>query len=101
MIYVFDLDGTLCETSGRDYDHARPIQSRIDAVNRLAKEGHTIVIDTARGTMTGEPWGARTLAQLQEWGVDFDKLIVGRKAYGDWYVDDKAISAEGFFACES
>jgi hypothetical protein len=98
MTYVFDLDGTLCHTRGRDYTKAIPIVDRIAAVNRLSDEGHVIVIETARGTGTGTPWGAYTVQQLLHWGVRFDQLRVGTKAFGDLYVDDKGINAEAFFA---
>ena len=45
MIYCFDLDGTLCHTEGSDYPRAIPMQERIDAVNELYENGHTIYID--------------------------------------------------------
>lgn len=101
MIYVFDLDGTLCATKGRMYHEAEPIPQRIDAVNALFDEGHIIFIDTARGSMTGEDWYELTEQQLEAWGVKFHELRVGQKLYADCYVDDKAASADEFFACES
>ena len=44
MIYVFDLDGTICLTEGRDYAEAVPLAERIAAVNALFDAGHTIII---------------------------------------------------------
>ena len=43
MIYCFDLDDTLCRTEGMDYENAKPIQKRLDRVNKLYDEGHTII----------------------------------------------------------
>ena len=101
MIYVFDLDGTLCATKGRDYPNSVPIDSRIAAVNRLHDEGHVILIDTARGSLTGENWRGLTELQLRRWGVKYHELRVGKKLYADLYIDDKGVTAEEFFACES
>ena len=52
MRYVVDIDGTICtpgKTEETRYTEALPIQSRIDKINRLYDEGHTIVYLTARG----------------------------------------------------
>src|SRR5436305_2105437 len=42
----FDLDGTLCSATARDYEQAEPFPWAIARVNRLAREGHTIIIMT-------------------------------------------------------
>ncbi|MBV9818689.1 MAG: hypothetical protein JOZ07_10100 [Solirubrobacterales bacterium] len=52
----FDLDGTLCTNTGGDHDGAEPFPWAIARVNRLAAEGHRIVVFTARGTATGIDW---------------------------------------------
>ena len=96
MIYCFDLDGTLCHTDGLDYARARPIPDRVDAVNSLRASGHIVIIDTARGSGTGEDWTERTAEQLRSWGLSYDTLRCGRKAFADVYVDDRAISAESY-----
>ena len=50
MIYVFDLDGTLCtHVEDGDYRKAKPIKERIKKVNKLSKEGHNIVLYTEIG----------------------------------------------------
>ena len=98
MIYVFDLDGTLCYTSGRDYAQSVPIPAWIAIVNALYDEGHTIIIDSARGSVTGEDWVMRTRDQLKAWGLKYTTFQAGVKPYGDWYIDDKAIPAWQFFA---
>jgi hypothetical protein len=46
-IYCFDLDNTLCITEGNIYEEAKPISNRIEYVNQLYAEGHTIIIETA------------------------------------------------------
>jgi trehalose-6-phosphatase len=96
-IYVFDLDGTLCHTIGRDYAGATPYPERIAVVNRLFDTGARIIIDSARGSLTGEDWFPQTDAQLIEWGVRYHLLRTGVKFYGDVYIDDKGISDKEFF----
>ena len=93
MIYCFDLDGTLCETKAGDYGAATPRLDRIHRVRALARAGHTIVVNTARGSM----WHDFTARQLHEWAVPHHVLVCGAKPYADVYVDDRAQNAEAFF----
>ena len=97
MIYVFDLDNTLCETNGSDYVDAKPIQDRIDKVNSLWDEGHTIIIETARGCISGKNWFYLTVDQLKSWGLKFHTLRTGVKFSGDVFVDDRGVNSEDFF----
>ena len=52
-IYVVDLDGTLCHTEsnpdghGMKYYEATPYPDRIEKINKLWEEGHTIIIESA------------------------------------------------------
>ena len=48
LTYVFDIDGTIC-TFLMETMKAKPLQVRIDEVNRLYDKGHTIYFHTARG----------------------------------------------------
>lgn len=97
-IYIFDLDGTLCTYDPAvDVYHAEPLKDRITRVNRLYEQGHTILIDTARGTMTKKEHQDRTEAQLKEWGVKYHKVRTGVKFYGDKYIDDRGINDKDFF----
>ena len=105
-VYVFDLDGTLCNTPdglgpdgklGPQYCDASPLLERIAIVNQLYEQGHSIIIDTARGSASGKSWFYFTLNQLKEWGVKFHHLRVGEKLIGDFYIDDKAFSDKEFF----
>jgi mannose-6-phosphate isomerase-like protein (cupin superfamily) len=91
MRYFIDLDNTLCQTTHSDYINSRPIQIRIDRVNRLKKEGHFIAIWTARGSTSGIDHRELTVQQLAEWGVQYDELIMGKPNY-DVYIDDKSFN---------
>lgn len=93
MIYIFDLDGTLCETEDGDYKRAVPYRERIAEVNRLSAEGHTVFVSTARSAH----WKELTRRQLLEWGVMHNGFSVGDKPFGHIYVDDRAINARDFF----
>ena len=102
MIYVVDLDHTLCDTvQGPDgrwkYYEATPIQSRIDVVNKLWEDGNTIIIETARGCRTKINHYEETFNQLSSWGLKFHTLRTGVKFGADVYIDDKAINSEVFF----
>ncbi len=95
MVYCFDLDGTLCsQTHDKKYMEAVPFSKAIEAVNKLFDQGHTIIIDTARGSTSGFDWSSMTENQLKSWGLKYHKLIVGKKIHADIFIDDKAISAE-------
>lgn len=99
MTYCFDLDGTLC--TGEVYAEARPIEANIAIVNRLYDAGHTIVIDTARGSVARtrlEEYRAVTIRQLAAWGVRYHELRVGQKVAADVYVDDRGRAAADFFS---
>ena len=67
--YCFDLDGTLCTLTDGDYEKAEPIIDRIQKVNKLYDEKNTIIINTARGFVTGTNWEEVTKKQLSDWNV--------------------------------
>lgn len=95
MIYCFDLDDTLCTTNGMDYASAAPMLMRIERVNQLFGQGHTIKVFTARGSETGIDWRGVTEQQLSLWGLKYHILILGKPA-ADIYVDDKACHERDF-----
>lgn len=98
MIYVFDIDGTICTlVENANYQNAKPLESRISKINDLYKKGNTIKLFTARGTQTGIDWTEITKLQLKNWAVKYHELIMNKKPHGDLYIDDKAINAESFF----
>tara|TARA_Y100000034_G_scaffold110776_1_gene143235 strand:- start:3776 stop:4093 length:318 start_codon:yes stop_codon:yes gene_type:complete len=96
--YCFDLDGTLCSThSDNEYSRAEPFEHRIDEVNKLYDAGHTIIVDTARGSKTGKNWWLITRKQLDLWGLKYHQLRVGRKIAANYYIDDRSIDPDKFF----
>lgn len=95
-IYVFDIDNTICtETKGK-YKRALPLINRIQKINKLYDEEHTIILFTARGGSTGIDWSKLTKEQLKRWGVKYHQLIFGKLNYDKW-IDDKAENANDFF----
>ena len=105
MTYVFDIDGTICtKVNDGDYTNAEPITDRIEVVNRLYDQGNTIIFQTARGmgrsgnsqAFAWDFFGNKTKSQLEEWGVKFHSLFMGKPA-GDLYIDDKGITDFDFF----
>jgi hypothetical protein len=102
--YVIDIDGTLCTQTQSQYLLATPYLSRISRVNELYREGHTIIVFTARGmgssggnsTTAEKKWRLTTEQQLSDWGLKYHELIFGKPA-GDHYVDDKALDISDFF----
>lgn len=99
-VYVFDLDGTLCEPAETMQlqvdpivvEKTRPYLPRIGVLRRLKAEGHIILIYTARATNQYIP----TLRWLAQHDVPHDGLICGKPS-GDIYVDDKGVTADDFF----
>ena len=49
MTYVFDIDGTICSLTPSKYEEAEPFPERIEKINSLYDQGHTIIFQTARG----------------------------------------------------
>jgi len=104
--YVVDIDGTICDwEAGRDYTLASPFLDRIQAINKLYDEGHTIKYYTARGMgryagrsdKAIESFYAITESQLDRWGCKYHQLILGKPS-GDHYIDDKGVDVNEFFA---
>ena len=102
-IYVVDLDGTLCHTEsnpdghGMKYYEATPYPDRIEKINKLWEEGHTIIIETARGCGSKINHYEDTFNQLRSLGLKFTSLRTGVKFGGDFFIDDKGINSEDFF----
>ncbi len=111
MKYIFDIDGTLChspkspETGLPDYNLSTPIVKRIQKVNSLYEDGHTIILFTARGMgrhnnnpiLAIQEFYEITANQMKKWGVKYHNLVLG-KPNGDFYIDDKGVKDEDFFA---
>lgn len=107
MIYIFDIDGTICSNTSSDYSIAEPYYNRIEAINLLKRAGNKIIFFTARGMGRNngnidsayQEFYHLTSAQLISWGVEFDQILMG-KPQGDIFVDDKAITDIDFFNIE-
>ena len=98
MIYVFDIDGTLCSlVKNAEYTKAQPLKERIKKVNDLYNEGHYIKLYTARGSSTGINWEETTKKQLEKWNLKYHELLMNCKPHGDLFIDDKAVNADLFF----
>ena len=110
MRYCIDIDGTICTpTVGRDYHKAEPWQDRIKVLNKLYDEGNYIIYFTARamGRFADLPHSVAsvkakevlfdlTKQQLDDWGVKYHELIMG-KPHADFFIDDKGVKDEDFF----
>lgn len=94
-IFCFDIDDTICYTSGTDYSNSIPMQNRIKRINELYDSGSIIKFYTARGSKTGINWREITAKQLQSWGVKYHELHMG-KPFADIYIDDKAVKDSDF-----
>lgn len=105
---AFDLDDVLCTRPNNvehlgpsKYNHCIPIQDNINLLNKYYTQGYYIVIYTARGmtqyngnvTLIYTHLYNDTITQLNEWGVNFHKLVMGKIHY-DILIDDKALNSE-------
>lgn len=101
MRFVLDLDNTLVNTNGSDYENSTPIPEAIEKVRKYHNRGDHIIIMTARGSGSKKDWREFTANQLKEFGIPYDQLIVGLKPGGvDVFIDDKAINALDWLADE-
>lgn len=96
MIYFVDIDGTICTDTKGKYKEAKPLESKINAVNKLYDENHTIIYWTSRGMTqakgdahkANELYYEYTRDQLKKWGAKYHDLRMG-KPYYDVFFDDK------------
>jgi len=105
MVYVVDIDGTIC-TLSKDltYTDSKPLKERIEKLNKLHDEGHTIIYHTARGmgrnnnirSLAEAKFYLFTVKQLKGWGCKYHRIFLGKPA-GDIYIDDKAMKDGEFF----
>jgi len=105
-VIAFDLDDVLCYRNCNDggpvgkFAHSKPKKDMIKVVNECYDSGAEIVIYTARG-MTS--FGGNhhniyynlfdlTKTQLDNWGVKYHKLVMGKLHY-DILIDDRAVNS--------
>lgn len=106
-IIAFDLDDVICtrprhyESLGIDkYKYCVPIADMIKVVNDSYEMGYIVKIYTARGMSvfggdTHKIYSSLyqlTLAQLEDWGVKFHELVMGKLHY-DILIDDKSVNS--------
>lgn len=99
--FVFDLDNTLVTfpTIAGDYTSVKPISKTINYLRNLKKEGHHIIIYTARRMRThGGNVGAIiadigeiTMNTLKKFDIPYNELFFG-KPYAHFYIDDLMIN---------
>ena len=101
MRICFDLDNTLVtypEIPG-NYSTVKPIQKMIDLLNYFKKNGHEIIIYTARRMETHKSNIGKvmkdiafvTFSTLDNFGIQYDEIIFG-KPIADIYIDDRALN---------
>ena len=97
----FDLDNTLVTypTIAGDYTTVKPINRNIMLLKNMKKEGHEIIIYTARRMKTHngnvgkviKDIARNTIDTLDKFNIEYDELIFG-KPIADIYIDDRAIN---------
>lgn len=97
MIYIVDIDNTICYTTQSDYINSKPFYDRIAKINQLYDDGHIIIYWTARGATSGKDWTSLTVSQLDLWGCKRHSVMMGKPHYDHW-IDDKCINSENFFS---
>ena len=108
-VIVMDLDGTICfpnlseKSSEKRYGEAIPNQPVINKMKALSDDGWKFVILTARRMVTHNgdiskiiyDVGKITSDWLEKYEVPYEHIQWG-KPYAAYYVDDKALTLEGF-----
>lgn len=89
MIYYVDIDGTIANTIGSDYNNSQPINENIKKINKLYDEGNEIVYWSARGGKSRINWYSFTKDQLDKWGCKYHRLSLEKPSF-DLLIDDKS-----------
>jgi len=90
-LLAVDLDGTLCEGEFWGKGEPKPKQDMINKIEKLYKQGHHIIIYTARR----RNYYQETEAWLIKNKVWYHALSM-EKMGADLYIDDKSITPEEF-----
>jgi|YNPNPStandDraft_1061719.scaffolds.fasta_scaffold02511_12 uncharacterized HAD superfamily protein len=92
MIYVFDIDGTICsQESPENYQNAKPIWPMIKRINQLYNAGHIIYFYTSRHMLKER----LTKEWLKKHKVKYHHIFFGKPA-GDLYIDDRSMKPDEF-----
>ncbi len=105
MRIVIDLDGTICpiRESHQKYSDLLPLDNAVEKITELKKDGHYIIISTARNMATCESnvgrvmknVGKITLDWLEKYNIPYDEIFFG-KQNADVYIDDRALRFESW-----
>ncbi|WP_162805685.1 cytidylyltransferase domain-containing protein [Sporosarcina sp. PTS2304] len=95
--FVIDIDGVVASfVDSLDYVQAKPNRKMIDVINKLYDSGNYIVLFTARGYVTKLDWLELTKSQMDNWGLKYHELHMG-KPNADFYIDDKMLEVEELY----
>ena len=99
MRIVIDLDGTICPIKGKNetYDQLIPFKDAVEKIQALKKNGHYIILNTARNMATQQSnlgrvmqnIGKITLDWLEKYKIPYDEIYFG-KPNAEIYIDDRA-----------
>ena len=99
MRICIDLDGVICQLRAEHetYENLKPVEGAVDKLKALKKNGHYIIIFTARRMKTHNAnvgsvirdIGKVTLDWLDKHDVPYDEIHFG-KPWADIYIDDNA-----------
>lgn len=105
MRIIVDLDGTICpiKKEGESYNDLTVIEGAAEKLHELRKQGHYIIIQTARNMATCESnigkvmknVGKITLDWLERNNIEYDEIFFG-KPNGEIYIDDRALRFESW-----
>lgn len=100
MRICIDLDGVISELKkdGETYSDVKPVEGAVKKIKSLKKNGHHIIIYTARHMKTCEgniekvisKIRSLTLEWLKKYEIPYDEIIFG-KPWADIYIDDNAV----------
>jgi len=101
---MIDLDGVICELKrdpSESYGDLAPVKGVKDKIKQLRKNGHYIIISTARNMQTYESnigkimknVGKITLDWLENNDIEYDEIYFG-KPNAHVYIDDRALRFE-------
>lgn len=101
MRICVDIDGTICRTRRpeQEYRDVEAMPGAVEALKRLKRQGHYLILHTARHMKTcngnvGQVvarQGETLLAWLKKHGIEYDEIWFG-KPYADVYVDDNVVA---------
>ena len=101
----FDLDGTICENKSGEqtYQELKPVSGAVDTLKKLKKEGHYIILLTARNMGTYNNNIGKVIANqskvvinwLDKFEIPYDEVHFG-KPVADFYIDDKGYKLENW-----